>query len=94
MHFDMIQEDGMKLAIIADDFTGSNDTGVQFAKKGLQTIVTTVTEEIPKDLKDHEVLVVDTESRFDAKETAYGKVHRVTRELLAMADPPETERSM
>lgn len=77
----------MKLAIIADDFTGANDTGVQFAKKGLQTIVTTVTEGIPEDLIEHEVLVVDTESRFDTKETAYGKVHRVTRELLNLAEP-------
>lgn len=87
MCFDMIQEGGMKLAIIADDFTGANDTGVQFAKKGLQTIVTTVTEGIPEDLIEHEVLVVDTESRFDTKETAYGKVHRVTRELLNLGEP-------
>ena len=26
-----------KLVIIADDFTGSNDTGAQFSKKGFKT---------------------------------------------------------
>ena len=28
-----------KIAVIADDLTGANDTGVQFAKQGLKTIV-------------------------------------------------------
>jgi len=77
----------MKLAIIADDFTGANDTGVQFAKKGLKTIVTTLTEKLPVGLREHEVLVVDVESRFDSKEAAYDKVYKVTRELISMADP-------
>lgn len=76
----------MKLAIIADDFTGSNDTGVQFAKKKMSTIVTTTTENIPKDLLSREILVVDTESRFDDAKTAYEKVYRVTEELKKMED--------
>ncbi|VUC90061.1 membrane protein [Salmonella sp. NCTC 11881] len=29
----------MKMIVIADDFTGSNDTGVQLAKKGARTEV-------------------------------------------------------
>ncbi|MBO1265454.1 four-carbon acid sugar kinase family protein [Proteiniclasticum sp. SCR006] len=76
----------MKLAVIADDFTGSNDTGVQFAKKKMSTIVTTKTENIPEDLMLKEVLVVDTESRFDDDKTAYDKVYRVTEELKKMGD--------
>jgi len=76
----------MKLAIIADDFTGSNDTGVQFAKKRMSTIVTTKTHDIPDDLKQNEVLVVDTESRFDNQKTAYDKVYRVTEELKKMGN--------
>lgn len=76
----------MKLAIIADDFTGSNDTGVQFAKKKMSTIVTTTTENIPKDLLLKEILVVDTESRFDDVKTAYEKVYRVTEELKKLED--------
>ncbi|MFH5834767.1 four-carbon acid sugar kinase family protein [Proteiniclasticum sp. C24MP] len=76
----------MKLAIIADDFTGSNDTGVQFAKKKMSTIVTTKTEDIPEDLMLKEVLVVDTESRFDDEKTAYDKVYQVTEELKKMGE--------
>ncbi|PKM53833.1 MAG: hypothetical protein CVV00_10740 [Firmicutes bacterium HGW-Firmicutes-5] len=63
----------MKLAIIADDFTGSNDTGVQFAKKKLKTVVTTCVTEITDDIKNSDIVVFDTESRFDNKETAYNK---------------------
>ena len=37
-----------KVIIIADDFTGALDTGVQFAGKG---IATTVTQQIDADLK-------------------------------------------
>jgi uncharacterized protein YgbK (DUF1537 family) len=29
----------MKMIVIADDFTGANDTGVQLAKKGARTEV-------------------------------------------------------
>ncbi|MBS0975983.1 four-carbon acid sugar kinase family protein, partial [Serratia rubidaea] len=29
----------MKMIVIADDFTGANDTGVQLAKKGARTDV-------------------------------------------------------
>jgi len=64
----------IKLAIIADDFTGSNDTGVQFSKKGLKTGVTTSPDDIRQALRNLDVLVVDTESRFDTGETAYKKV--------------------
>ncbi|MBS3991842.1 MAG: four-carbon acid sugar kinase family protein, partial [Erysipelothrix sp.] len=63
----------MKLTIIADDFTGSNDTGVQFAKKGLRTVVTTNMDELGDNILSAEVAVIDTESRFDSKETAYKK---------------------
>ena len=71
----------MKLAIIADDFTGSNDTGGQFAKKGLHTVVTTVIDKLQPDLMSAEVLVCDTESRFDLAETAYEKNHNIARQL-------------
>ncbi|MCG8483812.1 MAG: four-carbon acid sugar kinase family protein, partial [Clostridia bacterium] len=70
-----------KLAIIADDLTGSNDTGVQFSKKGLKTGVITDFKSITNALKSLDVLVVDTESRFDTKKEAYDKVHKVTKIL-------------
>lgn len=76
----------MKLAIIADDFTGSNDTGVQFAKKGLQTVVTTNINELMSNITDNDVVVFDTESRFDDKVTAYEKVSKISKEIKRLDD--------
>lgn len=77
----------MKLAIIADDFTGSNDTGVQFAKKGLRTVVTTNLDELGENILNAEVAVIDTESRFDTQEKAYQKVFEVSKKLKAHSIP-------
>lgn len=50
--------------VIADDLTGANDTGVQFAKKGYNTIVSILDKQsaiiIPNNL---DVFVMDTETR-------------------------------
>ncbi len=51
--------------VIADDLTGANDTGVQFAKKRYNTIVSifdksSVLQSVPGDL---DVFVIDTETR-------------------------------
>lgn len=60
-----------KLLIIADDLTGANDTGVQFAKKGISTLVLV---EIPRTIReinsDCQVLVINTESRHIDKTEA------------------------
>jgi D-threonate/D-erythronate kinase len=77
----------MKLAIIADDFTGSNDTGVQFSKKGLKTVVTTQLNRIPQPLMNADVVVFDTESRFDPKEVAYDKVLHMSKSLYIAKIP-------
>lgn len=66
-----------KLLIVADDFTGANDTGVQFSKQNLRTIVITDNDFINKSLNDCDVLVVDTESRFDNKDVAYKKAFEI-----------------
>ena len=50
------------LFIIADDFTGALDTGVQFAARGIPTQVT-VDPEVDFAAHDTAVLVVDTETR-------------------------------
>lgn len=55
----------LKLLVIADDFTGALDTGVQFANLGVKTLVTAdlvIDYELLED--DLEVLVIDTESRY------------------------------
>ncbi|RKD31270.1 four-carbon acid sugar kinase family protein [Thermohalobacter berrensis] len=66
----------VKIAVIADDLTGSNDTGVQFAKKGLKTGVIIDINSLSKGLKKIDVLVIDTESRFDSRDVAYEKVSK------------------
>ena len=59
--------------MVADDFTGASDTGVQFSKNHLKTIVITRTDYIRESLEKCDVLVLNTESRFDDSETAYKK---------------------
>lgn len=66
-----------KIVVVADDFTGANDTGVQFCKRNLKSIVIINKDNIGKSLKDCDVLVVDTESRFDDKEKAYNKTYEI-----------------
>lgn len=66
-----------KLLIVTDDFTGATDTGVQFNKRHLSSIVITNKDYITRVLKDYDVLVFDTESRFDTKETAYKKSYEI-----------------
>lgn len=68
----------VKLLIIADDFTGALDTGVQFAKQGICTQIFTKQELEQDDIKkDTEVLVVDTESRPMSAEAAYRSVYEL-----------------
>lgn len=58
--------------VIADDVTGANDIGIMYAKAGLDTLVYSYKEDLS--CKDCEVLVIDTNSRFDTSENAYNKV--------------------
>lgn len=51
----------MKMLVIADDFTGANDTGVQLAKKGARTEVMLTPQQKPSRRTD--VLVINTDSR-------------------------------
>ncbi len=64
-----------KIIVVADDFTGAGDTGVQFSKSKLKSIVTINKDKLTKLLKECEVLVIDTESRFDNKDDAYRKTY-------------------
>ncbi|MCD2492981.1 four-carbon acid sugar kinase family protein [Lacrimispora sp. NSJ-141] len=71
----------IELLVIADDFTGAMDTGVQFSKFGISTLVV-LENGLPGCFgefdEDVEVLVVDTESRHIEAEKAYRAVRRVT----------------
>ena len=74
----------MKLAVIADDLTGANDTGVQFAKKGFVTVVSL---ELRNEGEERiasgngEVFVFDTDSRSVSSLDAYERVAKVSRLL-------------
>jgi 2-keto-3-deoxygluconate permease len=62
-----------KIFVVADDFTGANDTGVQFVKNNLKSVVITDIKCLNKTIDECDVLVIDTESRFDEPEIAYRK---------------------
>lgn len=57
-----------KCLIIADDFTGANDTGVQFAKRGIETHVVLEGKNIQEENISY---VLDTESRNLNDKEAY-----------------------
>lgn len=65
------------LLVIADDFTGALDTGVQFAAHGIRTRVV-VDPDVDLISHDAEVLVVDTETRHLPADKAYEIVYSLT----------------
>ena len=70
------------LAIVADDLTGANDTGVQFRKFGLKTVVSLKTN--PGEwVRDTEIIVVDTDSRAIEANQAAERVRGVCRMFAA-----------
>ena len=67
-----------KLLVIADDFTGALDTGVQFSNYGINTLVTTNKSVDYKSLKEKiDVLVIDTESRYLSSKDSYQIVNDI-----------------
>ncbi len=69
------------LGVIADDLTGANDTGVQFSKNGLKTIVLTQIRDL-RDIADKvDVIVLDTESRTIPRSIAYEKAKEAASRL-------------
>lgn len=75
----------IKLLIIADDFTGALDTGVQFSEKGIETRVMVDNGQRGSSLRIKEldmmqVLVIDAETRHMTSEDAYQKVFSIVKE--------------
>lgn len=71
-----------KLLIIADDFTGSLDTGVHFAARGVSTRVFSESScDVSSAVGNVQVIVVNSDSRHMSPRDAYDTVHR----LAAMA---------
>ena len=69
-----------KFVVIADDFTGACDVGVQFRKYGLRTVVITDAVLLPE-FEGYEVVVIDSESRNETPSTAYNKVREIAKYL-------------
>lgn len=69
----------VKMLIIADDFTGALDTGIQFAKKGIITQVVIGSQTELRVSETARVLVVDLETRPMKAEDAYRAVYNLTK---------------
>lgn len=67
---------GTRIGIIADDFTGANDSGVRLAQKGLKSrvILTDATDKTEQDNNEIDVWIADTNSRSMNAEEAYQAV--------------------
>jgi len=66
--------------LIADDLTGGADTGAQFAKRGLSTLLTPLKEGRTIDFSQYlerDVLVISTHSRGLSPDKAFGLVSRL-----------------
>ena len=74
-------EEMIKLAVIADDLTGANDTALQFAKRNINSSVEInfMQSELSE---DKEVIVADTDSRDLDKQMAYQKVKAICEEMF------------
>lgn len=76
----------MKMIVIADDFTGANDTGVQLAKKG--ACIDVVLNELPRSIQRTDVLVINTESRALTAAMASAKVAEALQSYCQSDAPP------
>ena len=76
----------MKMIVIADDFTGANDTGVQLAKKGARTDVMLTAGQ--KSSRRADVLVINTESRASDTHEAVRAVTEALAPWSKSADMP------
>ncbi len=76
------------LLIIADDFTGALDTGVQFAASGANTrVVTSADYDFLQVDPEVQVLVVDAETRHLNSKEAYDIVYDITKKAVAQSIP-------
>ncbi len=78
----------IKLLVIADDFTGAVDTGVQFKAKGTLVLVGSggacKMERLPPEVQ---VLIIDAETRHVSPEKAYEVVGNIVQEAVRAGIP-------
>lgn len=69
-----------KLLVIADDFTGALDTGIQFVRMGIHSkIVTDYNYDPMRQDSEYSVLSVSVDSRRECGEEAWNRVYALTR---------------
>lgn len=74
----------MDLLIIADDFTGALDTGVQFAQRGLETkVLSQFSQSLLAKNNSYMVLVINADTRRLSGEEAYQRVRSITEAAMA-----------
>ncbi len=71
----------MKLLIIADDFTGSLDTGVQLSKNNISTYITVDADHIPDCLPDCEAIVINANIRHTTPKSAFETIFAILNKL-------------
>jgi len=64
-----------RMLVVADDFTGACDTGIQFGKNKLKTIMISDRSCAPGNIGDFDVVVINTDSRQDDGESARRRVY-------------------
>jgi uncharacterized protein YgbK (DUF1537 family) len=74
----------MRLGVIADDLTGANDTGVQFARRGARALVPLDWHDLRSLARSADVLVLNTNSRAEPARVAAQRV-RVAAKALRRA---------
>ena len=72
-----------KLLVIADDFTGALDTGIQFAREGTKTCVAIGTGGTLAQRSSFPVVVIDSETRHLPHIEAYETVCKLVNEARA-----------
>lgn len=74
-----------RIGISADDITGADDIGLMFAKNGFKVGIFPLSKTEYIDSKDElDVVVIDTDSRFDEKGKAALKVHKAAHKLMEL----------
>lgn len=70
-----------KIAIIADDLTGASDSGIQFARKGIDTHVIFDISLLSYESNENVAIVVDTDSRSIKRDDAYKRIKSTVSKL-------------
>ena len=79
----------IRVGVAADDITGANDIGICFANGGYRSAVFPLElirdRDLQKEARGLDVIIIDTDSRFDDPGTAAAKVAAATQLLKELS---------